>query len=98
MRVVRDPKAGADALRRLASEVSGQIDLETLFADVVADAMDLFALARIGLWLYHADAPPPVHAWPPSTGSRTRSSTGCRRSRADATAAGLTRDPDRARS
>ena len=54
IRVVRDPKAGADALRRLASEVSGQIDLETLFADVVADAMDLFALARIGLWRYEA--------------------------------------------
>jgi diguanylate cyclase (GGDEF)-like protein len=54
IRVVRDPRAGADALRRLASEVSGQIDLETLFADVVADAMDLFALARIGLWRYQA--------------------------------------------
>jgi diguanylate cyclase (GGDEF)-like protein len=54
MQVVRDPRAGADALRRLASEVSGQIDLETLFADVVADAMDLFALARIGLWRYQA--------------------------------------------
>jgi len=54
MRVVRDPRAGAEALRRLASEVSGQIDLETLFADVVADAMDLFALARIGLWRYTA--------------------------------------------
>jgi diguanylate cyclase (GGDEF)-like protein len=54
LRVVRDPKAGADALRRLASEVSGQIDLETLFADVVADAVDLFALARVGLWRYHA--------------------------------------------
>ena len=54
IRAVRDPKAGADALRRLASEVSGQIDLETLFADVVADAMDLFALARIGLWRYEA--------------------------------------------
>src|SRR5438552_13226163 len=55
IRVARDPKAGADALRRLASEVSGQIDLETLFADVVADAMDLSALARIGLWRYDAE-------------------------------------------
>jgi diguanylate cyclase (GGDEF)-like protein len=54
MQVVRDPRAGADALRRLASEVSGEIDLDTLFGDVVADAMDLFALARIGLWRYHA--------------------------------------------
>jgi diguanylate cyclase (GGDEF)-like protein len=60
MRVVRDPRAGAEALRRLASEVSGQIDLETLFADVAADAMDLFGLARIGLWLYHADRHQPL--------------------------------------
>jgi diguanylate cyclase (GGDEF)-like protein len=60
MRVVRDPRAGAEALRRLASEVSGQIDLETLFADVAADAMDLFGLARIGLWLYHADRHHPL--------------------------------------
>src|SRR6476661_1767105 len=36
--VIPDARAGADALRRLASEVSGQIDLETLFADVLADA------------------------------------------------------------
>jgi len=60
MRIVRDPRAGAEALRRLASEVSGQIDLETLFADVAADAMDLFGLARIGLWLYHADRHHPL--------------------------------------
>src|SRR5919107_1134047 len=55
LRALRDPKAGAAALRRLAAEVSGQIDLETLFADVVADAMALFGLARMGLWLYHAE-------------------------------------------
>jgi diguanylate cyclase (GGDEF)-like protein len=54
MRIVRDPRAGAEALGRLAAEVSGQLDLETLFADVVADAMDLFALARMGLWQYRA--------------------------------------------
>ncbi len=55
MRALRDPLAGAAALRRLASEVSGQLDLETIFADVVADAMDLFGLARMGVWLYRAD-------------------------------------------
>jgi GAF domain-containing protein len=49
---IRDQLAGGDALRRLAAEVSGQLDLETLFADVVADAMSLFSLARMGLWLY----------------------------------------------
>ena len=55
MRLVRDPRAGAEALGRLAAEVSGQLDLETLFADVVADAMNLFSLARMGLWQYHAN-------------------------------------------
>ena len=52
--VVHDPVAGGDALRRLAAEVSGPLDLETIFADVVADAMAVFRLARIGLWLYDA--------------------------------------------
>jgi diguanylate cyclase (GGDEF)-like protein len=50
--VIRDQLAGGDALRRLAAEVSGRLDMETLFADVVADAMTLFSLARMGLWLY----------------------------------------------
>ena len=49
---IRNQLAGGDALRRLAAEVSGHLDLETLFADVVADAMSLFSLARMGLWLY----------------------------------------------
>src|SRR5437879_1830411 len=49
---IRDQLAGGDALRRLAAEVSGHLDLQTLFADVVADAMSLFSLARMGLWLY----------------------------------------------
>ena len=54
IRVLRDPRAGAEALGRLAAEVSGQLDLETLFADVVADAMRVFSLARMGLWQYDA--------------------------------------------
>jgi len=53
---IADQLAGGDALRRLAAEVSGQLDLTTLFADVVADAMGLFSLARMGLWLYDAAA------------------------------------------
>jgi diguanylate cyclase (GGDEF)-like protein len=52
--VASDPAAGAKALRRLASEVSGQLDLETVMADLVADAMALFSLARMGFWLYDA--------------------------------------------
>ena len=55
IRLVRDPKAGAEALGRLAAEVSGQIDLDTLFSDVVADAMSLFGLAWMGLWQYDAN-------------------------------------------
>jgi len=49
---IREQLAGGDALRRLAADVSGQLDLEALFADVVANAMSLFSLARMGLWLY----------------------------------------------
>jgi len=54
VRLLQDPRAGAEALGRLAAEVSGQLDLETIFADVVADAMSLFSLARMGLWQYDA--------------------------------------------
>ncbi len=54
VRLLHDPRAGAAALGRLAAEISGQLDLETLFADVVADAMSLFSLARMGLWQYEA--------------------------------------------
>src|SRR5206468_9635246 len=36
---IRDQLAGGVALRRLAGEVSGRLDLDTIFADVVADAM-----------------------------------------------------------
>ena len=49
-----DPVAGADALRRLAADVSGKLDLESLFADAVANTIGLFSLSRIGLWLYDA--------------------------------------------
>ena len=50
--------------------------------------MAIFQLARIGLWLYDAVAAT-RSASPPSTASRTRSSTGSRRLPADAPAAGL---------
>jgi len=52
VQVARDPAASANALRRIAAEVSGQLDLETIMADLVADAMALFSLARMGFWLY----------------------------------------------
>ena len=47
-----DPVSGADALRRLAADVSGKLDLESLFEDAVASTIGLFGLSRIGLWLY----------------------------------------------
>ncbi len=89
IRVLHDPKAGAEALGRLAAEVSGQIDLETLFADVVADAMNLFSLARMGLWLYHAPRrfPFSLAAHHGLTDEVLNWVSGLR---ADATAAGLT--------
>ena len=59
LRVVRDARAGVEALRHLASEVSGQLDLQNLFPEVVADAIRLFGLTRMGVWLYHADRPRP---------------------------------------
>ena len=52
VQVAHDPAASANALRRIAAEVSGQLDLETIMADLVADAMALFSLARMGFWLY----------------------------------------------
>src|SRR3954453_21760819 len=60
LRVVRDPNAGADALRHLAAEVSGQLDLQTLLTTVVGDGMRLFGLTRMGVWLYHADRRQPL--------------------------------------
>jgi diguanylate cyclase (GGDEF)-like protein len=87
--VVHDAMAGAKALRKLAAEVSGRLDLETIFADVVVDAVGLFALSRMGVWLYDSGHSHPfslaaqhgVHEeitdWVASIGS-------------DATAAGMT--------
>ncbi|HET7031179.1 MAG TPA: diguanylate cyclase [Candidatus Limnocylindrales bacterium] len=59
LRVVRDPTAGVEALRHLAAEVSGPLDLQTLFPQVVADAIRVFGLTRMGVWLYHAERPRP---------------------------------------
>ncbi|HUQ78214.1 MAG TPA: EAL domain-containing protein [Patescibacteria group bacterium] len=51
-RDVHDALAGSDALRKLAAEVSGRLDLETIIADVVVDAIGLFGLSRMGVWRY----------------------------------------------
>ena len=52
IQAVEDPAAGGDALRRLAAEVSSQLDLDRLFEEAVGDAVRIFGVARIGLWLY----------------------------------------------
>ena len=62
LRLIREQLAGGDALRRIAAEVSGPLDLPTLFDDVIADSMTLFSVARVGLWLYDEARQRPVHA------------------------------------
>src|SRR6185436_5345981 len=52
IQAVDDPAAGGDALRRLAAEVSSQLDLDRLFEEAINDAVRIFGVARIGLWLY----------------------------------------------
>ncbi|HEY7969667.1 MAG TPA: GAF domain-containing protein, partial [Candidatus Limnocylindrales bacterium] len=52
IQAVADPTVGGDALRRLAAEVSSQLDLDRLFEEAVGDAVRTFGVARIGLWLY----------------------------------------------
>ena len=52
LHVIRDQLAGSDALRRIAAEVSGPLDLATLFDEVIDDSMALFSVRRLGLWLY----------------------------------------------
>jgi diguanylate cyclase (GGDEF)-like protein len=60
LRLIREQLAGADALRRMAAEVSGPVDLPTLFEEVLADSLTLFSVARVGLWLYDATRPLPL--------------------------------------
>jgi hypothetical protein len=46
--------AGA-ALRRIAAELSGTIDLPALFEDILDESVELFGADRAGLWKYHGD-------------------------------------------
>jgi len=48
----------ADALRRIAAEVSGRQDLSGLFSDVIDEAFALFGVDQAGLWTYDASAMP----------------------------------------
>ncbi len=49
----------ADALRRIAAEVSGRHDLDGLFRDVIDEAFALFGVDQAGLWMYD-DTPTPL--------------------------------------
>ncbi len=59
LRQIREQLAGGEALRRIAAEVSGPLDLPTLFEEVLADSMALFSVSRVGLWLYDGSHPLP---------------------------------------
>jgi diguanylate cyclase (GGDEF)-like protein len=50
----------SDALRRIAADVSGKLDLVLLFQHVVDESFALFAVDRAGLWLYDGAADRPL--------------------------------------
>jgi diguanylate cyclase (GGDEF)-like protein len=54
-----DGPTRADALRRIAADVSGELNLDRLFEHVIDEAFGLFGVDRAGLWTYH-DAPTPL--------------------------------------
>ncbi|HEY8819281.1 MAG TPA: GAF domain-containing protein, partial [Candidatus Limnocylindrales bacterium] len=49
----------ADALRRIAAKVSGRLDLDGLFRDVIDESFALFGVDQAGLWTYD-DSPTPL--------------------------------------
>ena len=54
-----DRPTRADALRRIAAEVSGRQDLGGLFRDVIDESFALFGVDQAGLWTYD-DSPSPL--------------------------------------
>ena len=51
---------GGDALRRLASELSGTDDVDTMFDEVLDDSIRLFGADRVGLWLWYPERERPL--------------------------------------
>ena len=51
---------GTDALRRLASELSGSDALQPVFEEVLENSVRLFHADRAGLWLWHANREHPL--------------------------------------
>jgi diguanylate cyclase (GGDEF)-like protein len=58
--LIREQLAGGDALRRMAAEVSGPVELPILFEDVLTASMALFSVRRVGLWQYDAGRAQPL--------------------------------------
>ncbi len=54
----------SEALRRIASVVSGQRDLAHLFADVIDESFSLFRVDQAGLWTYRDAEQPLTHRRP----------------------------------
>lgn len=51
---------GTDALRRLASELSGSDALQPVFEEALENSMRLFHADRAGLWLWHPNREHPL--------------------------------------
>jgi len=54
----RDQAAQGDALRRFAAQISGRLDLDRLFHDVIDESLALFRVDQAALWLYDGSATP----------------------------------------
>jgi diguanylate cyclase (GGDEF)-like protein/excisionase family DNA binding protein len=52
LRLVGAGGGRADVLRRIAADISGRVDLDRLFRDVIDDSFALFGTDQAGLWLY----------------------------------------------
>ena len=58
LRVLPGPRGRGDALRRFAAQISGRLDLDRLFHDVIDESFALFAVEEAGLWLYDGSPTP----------------------------------------
>ena len=58
LRPVPDSRSRGDVLRRFAAQVSGQLDLDRLFRDVIDESFALFGVDEAGLWLYDGSDTP----------------------------------------
>ena len=72
---------GTDALRRLASELSGSETLQPVFEEVLENSQALFHADRAGLWLWHPTREHPLElvarrAFPDDIAQRVMAATG----------------------